>query len=1403
MKKYVLLVVFVLACAATAFAGDGSTCDNAIEVDTAYSGSFSAGEYWFTATTASLPLTLYFYPEDTAAKAPDIYMDLTCTPGVYDDPVVADMVATAGDYNLSFPMHEVPHKELDDDGIVRYTITYDRNYRDMLYNHGVTNAIAAYVRFVCYTQGNVYIVSKSINSRCRDYVVPFGMDVSLTIAPGDSVKVNLWPIGEWINKNYRITWESPTNGKLDFYDGTDCVLSRTQRVRDHFILPQDTIIMNRRRASDWINDIYQTELYVRLFAEAEGTLHIQSYEEKTRLLEFVVAGIQAVIDNDNMTVTAVLPKGTNRKTAILRAKSEGTIKYVAYNGETIVFDNQCATMKLGSLVYNLGGISVAKDEGSTDATLQTVLIDGDTLLAFAPNTAVYDDVETASAAPVLSVVTTDTAAACTIKQAASVPGTATATVKAEAGNTQVYTFNFIRQRSHNTYLSAIFVDGEPLQDFEPATRHYRAYVSGVPCVTAVAADPLSTVVIEQANSIQGYARIYVTAEAGNTDIYTVNFAIDPRILQCAESATDMTLGTAVDIHSDADEVLRMPLGRSLESDSANWSGQRISLLWSGRNSNLRLYIGTTCIFDPALHDKMLIDSIDIVPQKGENRRIVYLTEEQTRELGKHSIDGYLYLRFEAAEDGTLKAENWTPDCMNTSTLIDINSDTYLPQNHDVKNTYKLYLPDWKDKQVTFTWEGSDKMDMYMSHLNKCEFQLKTSQWEGIERAVIEAGDSLVWTPQNIKQITNKCYLGDFLYVRFWTDNREGTLHVRQTGGKQPVYTITWFDDAGVKIDTTMVEKDKMPQHAVPVKPDNAEYTYTFYGWQPAIVPATSDAAYRAVFTATKNRYAAVFRNYDGTVLQTDSLEYGNVPLYRGAVPQKAANAHYTYVFAGWTPAIDSVRANTEYVAQFDSIVNRYLVRFLDEDGTPMKTDSVEYGIIPLAPADPEKPDTEQYHYAFSAWQPAIAPVVADADYTATYTATLRSYTVQFLNENDSIISTQTCDYGTMPVLPADTLKPATARYTYIFKGWTPEVGIVTGNITYTAAYDSIVNNYRIVFYSADGNTVLQVDSLEYGSMPQYRGAVPQKTATAEYTYTFVGWTPALAFVISDAEYKAVFDSVRNRYQVVFRDEDNTLLQTDTLEYGIMPQYRGATPQKVSTPQYSYAFHKWTPDITQVTADAVYTAAYTPTLRSYTVTWIIRDSVVASDVLPYGVETSAPVAVGTTYEAVDSIYTLTGWEPEPAATVTGDATYTAVLEVSAHQYLITFLDEDGTTLCAGHWDYGAMPECDEPEKAEDEQYTYAFSGWQPEVTIVMAEATYTATYTATAKTDGLDDLQYSGIVREGGVLHNTNGTRLCLYDVVGRLVLTTNGDIDLHSLQRGLYLLNLPSCGNRTIRIYCR
>ncbi len=62
------------------------------------------------------------------------------------------------------------------------------------------------------------------------------------------------------------------------------------------------------------------------------------------------------------------------------------------------------------------------------------------------------------------------------------------------------------------------------------------------------------------------------------------------------------------------------------------------------------------------------------------------------------------------------------------------------------------------------------------------------------------------------------------------------------------------------------------------------------------------------------------------------------------------------------------------------------------------------------------------------------------------------YTVTFLNEDGTLLSTGSYAHGSTVTPPADPTKEAADGYTYTFAGWSPEVSTVTGDASYTATY---------------------------------------------------------------------------------------------------------------------------------------------------------------------------------------------------------------------------------------------------------------------------------------------------------------------------------------------------------------
>ena len=134
-----------------------------------------------------------------------------------------------------------------------------------------------------------------------------------------------------------------------------------------------------------------------------------------------------------------------------------------------------------------------------------------------------------------------------------------------------------------------------------------------------------------------------------------------------------------------------------------------------------------------------------------------------------------------------------------------------------------------------------------------------------------------------------------------------------------------------------------------------------------------------------NEYTVTWKNYNDTVLETDTCHRGDTPSYDGETPTRPATAAVEYYFTGWDKEIVPVTGNVEYIAQYGEDPVIYSVSFVDHYRT--YTRNYQYGMTPDYTPNPDYYVEDGVTYVFSDWDKPVVPVTEETQYAAVYVVT--------------------------------------------------------------------------------------------------------------------------------------------------------------------------------------------------------------------------------------------------------------------------------------------------------------------------------------------------------------------------------------------------------------------------------
>ena len=342
---------------------------------------------------------------------------------------------------------------------------------------------------------------------------------------------------------------------------------------------------------------------------------------------------------------------------------------------------------------------------------------------------------------------------------------------------------------------------------------------------------------------------------------------------------------------------------------------------------------------------------------------------------------------------------------------------------------------------------------------------------------------------------------DFEPVEFAVQNGAVTVAAAQP----EMHTVTFKDWDGTELKTQEVQHGGDAE--APADPTRVGYTFT--GWDKEFTNITADLVVTAQYEI--NTYTVTFKDWDGTVLKTQEVQYG------GDAEAPADPTRVGYTFTGWDKEFTNITADLVVTAQYE--INTYTVTFKDWDGTVLKTQEVQYGGDAEAPADPTR-----VGYTFTGWDKAFTNVTADLVVTAQYE--INTYTVTFKDWDGNVLKTQEVQYGGDAEAPADP-----TRTGYTFTGWDKAFTNVTADLVVTAQYE--INTYTVTFKDWDG-TVLKTQEVQYGGDAE-APADPTRTG-----YTFTGWDKAFTNVTADLVVTAQYEMLGDV------DDDGNVSMADAL-----------------------------------------------------------------------------------------------------------------------------------------------------------------------------------------------------------------------------------------------------------------
>ena len=456
------------------------------------------------------------------------------------------------------------------------------------------------------------------------------------------------------------------------------------------------------------------------------------------------------------------------------------------------------------------------------------------------------------------------------------------------------------------------------------------------------------------------------------------------------------------------------------------------------------------------------------------------------------------------------------------------------------------------KQLDFTAEGFGKVNGYYGEVVPCGGSVTMPADPTEENAIFLGWSS--WDPSSYDSLA-------YLNVPAISDNILGFTANFEYYDPTPQYTVRFYGKDGAPLlDTQVVDegKDATP----PTAPEISGWHFT--GWDKPYTTITEDVNITAIYGEDIKVWTVTYKNWDGSSLGSEQVNDGEA-----ATGVEVAREGYTFVkwrdyFSGDDVDMQHITANITVEPVFTETLYTVTYRV---NGVETYTVQAVHGLpassiyYPLG--TPTKEPTEALVYTFAYWTPDVETITEDVTFEAVFVPAPRKYTITFQNWDHTLLSEQQVVYGNAAVAPS-----VPARDGYFFDGWDRGFDVTLADMTVTAVF-RLPGKYTISWLNDDASLIEQTVVAE-GVVPTH--ADPTKQATAEFTYTFAGWTPTIVAVTADATYTATYNETVNKYTITATAENGTVQGTGEYDYGTVVEL-------MAIADTGYKFDKWSDEVT--------------------------------------------------------------------------------------------------------------------------------------------------------------------------------------------------------------------------------